>query len=933
MSHKKKASVAFKSIGAAGLAAATIVSGLSFGSAAMAAPSESPKASVNAYDTEHPFKLVWKKGNEFLTAKANSGQYTSAYVSEALKQAPEVVFDPANGYIKRVDDGRCLGIDTFPDGVADSRPNSSLAWQPCSDFANTSVGPWTFDSNGVPSIRGLKVTGTVTAPSPFNGSFLYAGTGTALAMASTYDPTPTVPSNPAAIVGQTGTSTTLGRGTDTEVEAVFKTSGSVSKPEATVEFTAPAGTTFAAGQSTVNGSYQKPGEGWTNESMTLTNGVRSADGTKYTYDFTPTETGWGLPDASLMKWGIEVTTPAGAAAATGSMSAKLVGTATEGSYNTTATTPTTIEAPAPAPLKEIIATTPSGEAGTTSSKGTAKVQDEQVVGPMTLTAPTGTTFADVAARHVSDDVVQGNYRYTFNADRTTVTIDGPENNSGAYWGTKNQYVDYTLNIPASAAAGTITGGTATVAVDGVNLAVGAFGVTVTANVAAPTGTVTFSDDVTQKATVSGTGVDGATITLYAGDSTTAIGTAVVRNGTWSTTIDPIGAGDQKIRIEQSGIDGIQTADTTAEYGAAVVLDEPASSTVTPGAVTVTGTGQADTTVTITGGDKPVTTTVKADGTFTAEVVLEPSNTAKTLTAQQHSKGNLTTSDTITVTPNGAQTAREVVITEPTSHTYQPNRATTISGTATPYATVELRFQWNDTVYGTATADINGNWSITRGFGPAAKYELTATQTRFDKTTSTSTMFTLDPEGITNKEIVITGPADHAYKPGEPTRVTGTATPFAKIELRFQWNDTVYGTATANADGEWNILRAYGPAATYELTAKQLRADGTTSLSNSFTLAPTGIDRPFTLTTPTMDSTFEAGVPVSFTGTGTRGAKITAIAPAWNNNEIFTTEVDDNGMWQIRRGLATGITYDLTLVQQPVDGEPTSISGVHLKPAS
>ncbi|MCS5494409.1 Ig-like domain-containing protein [Curtobacterium flaccumfaciens] len=603
--------------------------------------------------------------------------------------------------------------------------------------------------------------------------------------------------NTAAIIGQDGAAVTLERGEDTSVEALFETSGNISYPQGKIEFTAPAGTTFAPGQDSLLGAVKKPGNTWDTSYPRLTDGTLSEDGTKYTYSFA-TASNFREPDGTLIRWNIDVTTPAEAAAATGSMTANLVGTATEGTYNATATTPTTIEAP---------------------------------------------------------------------------------------------------------------------------------------SVAAPTGTVTFSDDVTQKATVSGTGVDGATITLYAGDSTTAIGTAVVNNGTWTTTIDPIGAGDQKIRIEQSGIDGIQTAETTAEYGAAVTLDDPASSTVTPGNVTVTGSGQANTTVTITGGAKSVTTTVEADGTFSAEVELEPSNTAKTLTAQQRSKGNLTTSDTITVTPNGAQTARDVVITEPTSHTYRPDSATTISGTATPYATVALRFQWNDTVYGTAKADINGNWSITRGFGPSAKYELTATQTRFDTTTSASAMFALDPEGITNQEVVITGPADHAYTPGEATRVTGTATPYATIELRFQWNNTVYGTARANANGEWNIVRNYGPSATYELTATQLRADGTTSLSNTFTLEATGIDRPFTLTTPTMDSTFEAGVPVSFTGTGTRGATITAIAPAWNNNEIFTTEVDDNGHWDIRRSFAPGITYDLTLVQQPVDGEPTSIAGVRLTPAN
>ncbi|MBF4583696.1 hypothetical protein ITJ54_13580 [Curtobacterium sp. VKM Ac-2865] len=657
-------------------------------------------------------------------------------------------------------------------------------------------------------------------------------------------------------------------------------------------------------------------------------------------------------------------------------------------------------------------------------------------GTVVLTAPDGATFSE-------QDTVQGSWRRVGNTawnastsipltngrlsnDNTTLTFD-------ADWASERpadqQYrfmVDVTAGDDAPEEPSSMDFVFSGTSSTNDFRAEGKTTTTVAASVAAPTGTVTFESDVTKKAIVSGTGVDGATITLYAGDSTTVIGTAIVENGTWSTTIDPIGAGDQKIRIEQSGIEGIQTAETTAEYGAAVSLDEPASSTVTPGAVTVTGTGQADTTVTITGGAKSVTTKVRADGTFTTEVELAPSNSAKTLTAQQHSKGNLTTSDTITVTPNGAQTAREVVITEPTSHTYQPNRETTISGTATPYATVELRFQWNDNVYGTATADINGNWSINRSFGPAAKYELTATQTRFDTTTSTSAMFTLDPEGITNQdvvitgpaehtykpgeptlvtgtatpyariqlrfqwndnvygtavanaegewsilrtygpaatyeltatqlrgdgttsqsntftlnpegitnqEVVITGPADHAYKPGEPTLVTGTATPYARIELRFQWNDSVWGTAVANAEGEWSILRNYGPAATYELTATQLRADGTTSQSNTFTLEATGIDRPFTLTTPAMDSTFEPNTAVSFTGTGTRGATITAIAPAWNNNEIFKTEVDDNGKWEIRRGFAPGVTYDLTLVQQPTEGDPETITGVHLTPAN
>jgi hypothetical protein len=853
MSHKKKASTAFKSIGAAGLVAATMISGLAFGpSASQAAPSSTNAGTV---------QLILKNGSEYTYFKGRGGEAgthaaTTSSLAAAKADATNLrVLKGTNGSfgLEYADYGWCL------------RASFGIIFEgnSCGTPFTYSDGKIRLNGSGLGAIRSMSGSPAYAGIGVGNGDYEYVG-------------------DPGPITTTRGLTVNLSR-----VNNVAKT--------AVVSGTATPKGTVTIGSKTVNvadnGSWSMTVEGLRAGEQTLTAKQR-------------------FNNADVDSKDLKVTIVEG-------------GTVVGVDQGPIELTP--------------------GE----SMQVPMVVQNNEFRaewdGTVVLNAPEGTTFdgqtridADFGGANGSSwgpitSMPLTNGRLS-NNDRT-ITFD-------AKWasghGAPEQY-RYMTNVTAdeNAAAGSSQMGFvfAGDSSKGDFRAQGKTTTTITPSVAAPTGTVTFSDDVTQKATVSGTGVDGATITLYAGDSTTAIGTAVVSNGTWSTTIDPIGAGDQKIRIEQSGIDGIQSAETIAQYGAAVTLDEPASSMVTPGAVSVTGAGQADTTVTITGGAEPVTTKVKADGTFTAEVELEPSNTAKTLTAQQRSKGNLTTSDTITVTPNGAQTARPVVITEPTSHTYRPNRSTTISGTATPYAEIELRFQWNDTVYGTAKADINGNWSITRGFGPAAKYELTATQIRFDKTTSASAMFNLDPEGITNQEVVITGPADHAYKPGEPTRVTGTATPFARIELRFQWNDTVYGTAVADADGNWNILRAYGPSATYELTAKQLRADGTTSLSNTFTLEADGIDRPFTLTTPTMNSTFEPGVPVSFTGTGTRGATITAIAPAWNNNEIFKTEVDDNGKWAIRRAFAPGITYDLTLVQKPLEGEPTSIPGVHLTPAN
>jgi len=845
MSHKKKASTAFKSIGAAGLAAATIVTGLSFGPlTAVASPSDA--ASITAADGAFIQRtatgwVAYDGTTATTTPPSSNGKRAilSGHAYSSLEDA--IAAAKANDWDKWTFPAiGSTGYIKFGDQCAALMTPHFIGWGTQGNFTWTQFGDFRF-TPCVPSVR--------------------PGTDTAVLTEWTMQADGSIKNRyESLLLGATGP--------DAPGRGIYLT------PDANSD------------------GWWSPGPGET---------VVPVDPGKHQLTATAT---FGATNAQ------KVTVSGDADANSTVVISDASGQIATATANADGKWSTTITAPARGGDRPITVT-----------------QDGSDYTPINLTVQYGAAVS-ITSPTTGESIPEGDVRVTIATQpgaELTVNAGGTPITRTATTSSE------TITVPG------LTAGTRTIQVSqhskGDLTTTDSVSVTVASSVAAPTGTVTFSDDITQNATVSGTGANGATITLYAGDSTTVIGTAVVRNGTWSTTIDPIGAGDQKIRIEQSGIDGTQTAETTAKYGAAVTLDRPASSTVTPGAVTVTGTGQAGTTVTINGAAKPVTTTVKADGTFTAEVELAPSNTAKPLTAQQHSKGNLTTSDTITLTPNGAQSARAVVITGPSSHTYKPNRETTISGTATPYAKVELRFQWSNTVYGTATADINGNWSITRGFGPAAKYELTATQTRFDTTTSTSTMFTLNPEGITNQEIVITGPADHSYKSGEATRITGTATPYAKIQLRFQWNDTVYGTATADAEGNWNILRSYGPSATYELTATQLRADGTTSLSNTFTLAPTGIDRPFTLTTPTKTSTFTPGVPVSFTGTGTRGATITAIAPAWNNNEIFTTTVDDNGKWELRRAFSPGITYDLTLVQTPLTGAPTTITGLHLTPTN
>ncbi|MBF4606168.1 hypothetical protein [Curtobacterium sp. VKM Ac-1393] len=173
----------------------------------------------------------------------------------------------------------------------------------------------------------------------------------------------TVVINDAAITGQDGPAVTLERGDVTSVQSLFKTNGVISRPSGTVEFTAPEGTTFAAGQDTIMGGAKKPGGEWDNTYLRLTNGQRSADGTKYTFTF-QMAAHFREPADTLFRWNINVNTPADAEAGTLSMSTKLVGTAAEGAFNTTSTTATAIEAGA----SELAPITLSGPASVTPGR-------------------------------------------------------------------------------------------------------------------------------------------------------------------------------------------------------------------------------------------------------------------------------------------------------------------------------------------------------------------------------------------------------------------------------------------------------------------------------------------------------------------------------------------------------------------------------------
>lgn len=436
------------------------------------------------------------------------------------------------------------------------------------------------------------------------------------------------------------------------------------------------------------------------------------------------------------------------------------------------------------------------------------------------------------------------------------------------------------------------------------------------DIAQPTATVRFDTDVSKKATVSGTGAEGATITLKNG--TTPIGTATVENGKWSTQIDPIGPREHTLTIEQTGISGTQTTTTTADFGAGVAINGPAG-TITPGVTNVTGTTQLGATVQVQVGDETIDAAVKGT-TWSAAVEFPPSNDQTTVTAIQHSKGALETTSHTIVTPNGAQAHTPVAITSPANGQYEPGARTVVSGTATPYATVVVKNQFGATIASTK-ADSAGAWSFARQYGPAAVYKMVATQTRFDGSTSTSAEYVLSPDRGFQKLTLTTPDTTSVYTPGKAVLFSGKATPGATIVAKSSWGSTMFTTRANQTDGSWATTRAFGPTSQYVLTMTQTALNGQTDSVGPIVLNPP-THKDVTLTSPKNGDKYTPGQTVAFTGEATPNATI-AIKSKLTGSTYKTGTAGPDGHWTINRAWGPTAVYNFDIVATDPDGKTTS----------
>ncbi|WP_344040461.1 choice-of-anchor G family protein, partial [Microbacterium hatanonis] len=433
-------------------------------------------------------------------------------------------------------------------------------------------------------------------------------------------------------------------------------------------------------------------------------------------------------------------------------------------------------------------------------------------------------------------------------------------------------------------------------------------------------TVPDADD-TSDVTVSGTGADGANISVAIPGQTTQ--TVPVVAGAWTATFPDLPVGTYTATATQD-VDG-STASVTFSVAAApdVVITAPADGDQFPVAgpldttdVVVSGTGAVDSIVDVelsNGDSEPVT--VGPDGTWTVTFEDLPVG-SYTATATQEIDGSTDTVDFSVVEAVDVQIQQpvdgaEFVVDGPGDVT-----DVTVSGIGAPGASIEVTIPG----IGTESTDVDqdGEWEVVFEDLPVAEYTATAVQDA-DGSTDSVTF-----EVVAAIDVTILAPVDGTNifvdDDGDTVDVTvsGTGQPGETVTVTIPGQPTP-AAATVLADGTWSVTFPGLPVGDYTATATQ--SDGSTD-TTSFAIVP---EDDVAIATPTPgqvivvpDTGDVADVLVS--GTGQPGAIITVVL---DEDETLTDEVDGDGNWSVLFD-DVGEGGHTAVATQDVDGSTDSV---------
>ncbi|MHA7630708.1 Ig-like domain-containing protein [Corallococcus sp. M7] len=427
---------------------------------------------------------------------------------------------------------------------------------------------------------------------------------------------------------------------------------------------------------------------------------------------------------------------------------------------------------------------------------------------------------------------------------------------------------------------------------------------------------------TQTPVLSGTAEANSTVTVREG--TTILCTATTNaSGAWSCTSSTLAQGAHTITAtarDAAGNTGPAstavpfTVDTVAPV-APVVTAPTSGQTVTTQTPVLSGTAEANSTVTVREGTTILcTTTANASGAWSCtSATLSEGSHSITATARD-AAGN--TGPASTAVPFSVDSIAPVapVIASPTSGQVVATQTPVLSGTAEANSTVTVRE--GTTILCTATANASGAWSCTSSTLAEGPHTISAMARDAAGNTgpaSTSVPFTVD--SIDPVAPAITAPTANQAVATQTPVLSGTAEANSTVTVRE--GTTILCTATTNASGAWSCTSSTLSDGPHTITATARDAAGNTSPAS--TAVPFSVDTTApaipVVTAPTSGQQVATSTPV-ITGTAEANSTVTVRE---GTTVLCTTTADSDGAWSCTSSTLTDGPHTISVTARDAVG--------------